>query len=196
MQDDSIAIRLKFLIQKLGITNSMFADKCGIPRANLSQLLTGRNKKISDVVIRQIHEAYPSLSVTWLLFNEGNMWNGSPTESIAYTSTDSNSSFADYGDKENECTTDSADMSQNSYKNPYENRVDTYACRDAEIYSKENGVNSNDGTIHHSIEENVSNCRKTAKIINEIENFKNKRRKIVQITVYYDDSTFESFFPR
>lgn len=80
MSEDNIAIRLKFLIQKLGITNSVFADNCGISRATLSQLLTGRNKKISDVIIGQIHTAYPALSIMWLLFNEGSMWLGEPVE--------------------------------------------------------------------------------------------------------------------
>ncbi len=71
-----IASRLKEYIDSMGIQTSQFADACGIPRPSLSQLLNGRNKKVSDKVIRQIHEAFPSLSVLWLLLGEGPMLNG------------------------------------------------------------------------------------------------------------------------
>ena len=60
---DNIAGRLKFFIENRGLTNSQFADSCEIPRPTLSQILSGRNKKISDILIGQIHRAYPELSV-------------------------------------------------------------------------------------------------------------------------------------
>lgn len=66
-----IVNRLKFFMEKHGIGSTQFADACGIPRPTLSQILSGRNKKISDEVISKIHNAYPSLSVLWLLFGEG-----------------------------------------------------------------------------------------------------------------------------
>lgn len=78
MQEDNVAIRLKHFMEKIGISNSQFADQCGIPRPSLSQLLNGRNKKISDVLVGQIHERYPELSVLWLLFGEGSMLNPTP----------------------------------------------------------------------------------------------------------------------
>ncbi|MCM1310520.1 MAG: helix-turn-helix domain-containing protein [Bacteroides sp.] len=59
-----------------GIGSTQFADSCGIPRPTLSQILSGRNKKISDAVIAKIHNAYPQLSVLWLLFGEGQMETG------------------------------------------------------------------------------------------------------------------------
>lgn len=55
------------------ISSTQFADACRIPRPTLSQILSGRNKKISDEVIGKIHEAYPALSIMWLLFGEGSM---------------------------------------------------------------------------------------------------------------------------
>lgn len=65
--------RLKTFMSSESITSTQFADACKIPRPTLSQILSGRNKKISDEVIGKIHEAYPSLSVMWLLFGEGTM---------------------------------------------------------------------------------------------------------------------------
>jgi len=61
-------------LEQAGISNSQFADTCEIPRPTLSQLLNGRNKKVSDEVIGKIHRAYPSLNVMWLMFGDGEMF--------------------------------------------------------------------------------------------------------------------------
>ncbi len=68
-----IVTRLKKFLDNTGISNSQFADTCVIPRPTLSQLLNGRNKKVSDEVIAKIHRAYPSLNIMWLLFGDGEM---------------------------------------------------------------------------------------------------------------------------
>ncbi len=60
-------------LEQAGISNSQFADTCDIPRPTLSQLLNGRNKKVSDEVIGKIHRAYPTLNVMWLMFGDGEM---------------------------------------------------------------------------------------------------------------------------
>ncbi len=67
--------RLKTFISYLNIPVTQFADMCKIPRPTLSQLLNGRNKKVSDELIRKLHAEYPALNVTWLLFGEGDMLN-------------------------------------------------------------------------------------------------------------------------
>jgi transcriptional regulator with XRE-family HTH domain len=68
-----IVTRLKMFLEQAGISNSQFADTCDIPRPTLSQLLNGRNKKVSDEVIAKIHRAYPTLNIMWLLFGDGEM---------------------------------------------------------------------------------------------------------------------------
>lgn len=68
-----IVSRLKDFINFLNIPVTQFADNCKIPRPSLSQLLNGRNKKVSDEFIGKIHDAYPQLSVMWLMFGEGTM---------------------------------------------------------------------------------------------------------------------------
>jgi len=65
--------RLKFFMEHENIAISQFADTCKIPRPTMSQILNGRNKKISDELISKIHIAYPNLSVLWLMFGEGEM---------------------------------------------------------------------------------------------------------------------------
>ena len=68
--------RLKLYIESRGMITTQFADAIGMPRSSFSQLLTGRNKSISDVTIGKIHAAFPDLSISWLLFGEGTMRTG------------------------------------------------------------------------------------------------------------------------
>lgn len=69
-----IVSRIKLFLSQNGIANSQFADTCEIPRPTLSQLLNGRNKKVSDEVLTKIHNAYPALNMMWLMFGDGNMF--------------------------------------------------------------------------------------------------------------------------
>ena len=73
-----IVSRIKFFLESRKIANSQFADRCDIPRPTVSQLLNGRNKKVSDEVISKIHTAYPELSIMWLMFGEEPMIIGEP----------------------------------------------------------------------------------------------------------------------
>lgn len=90
-----IVSRLKLFLQQNGIANSQFADTCDIPRPTLSQLLNGRNKKVSDELITKIHRAYPALNIMWLMFGDGDMFVlGHSQSSPADGATDTESAFA------------------------------------------------------------------------------------------------------
>lgn len=73
LQFMDLVSRLKQYLATRGISITQFADECEIPRPSASQLLAGRNKKVSDEIIGKIHYTYPELSVTWLMFGEGDM---------------------------------------------------------------------------------------------------------------------------
>ena len=68
-----IVSRLQTYIKYTNLSSSQFADHANIPRPTLSQIIGGRNKKISHELIEKLHLAYPALSVTWLLFGDGPM---------------------------------------------------------------------------------------------------------------------------
>ena len=69
----SIVSRINQYLKLKGITSSEFADSCEIPRPSVSQMLNGRNKKISSDVVSRIHNTYPDLNISWLMFGEGDM---------------------------------------------------------------------------------------------------------------------------
>ena len=99
-----IVSRLKKFLEHAGISNSQFADTRLIPRSTLSQLLNGRNKKVSDEVIAKIHRAYPTLNIMWLLFGDGEMIMGGDdadqaTDNLSATSKPSESHVDEMGQR-------------------------------------------------------------------------------------------------
>ena len=90
-----IVSRIKTFLSVNGIANSIFVDKCDIPRPTLSQLLNGRNKKVSNEVLDKIHIAYPEMSMMWLMFGEGEMFTeiGKNITNISNSIFDENNEF-------------------------------------------------------------------------------------------------------
>ena len=68
-----VAERMKSFIEYKGISVTQFADATKIQRSSMSQILGGRNQKISINTIGKIHSAYPDLSIYWLLYGTGPM---------------------------------------------------------------------------------------------------------------------------
>ena len=66
-----VAERMKSFIEYKGISVTQFADATKIQRSSMSQILGGRNQKISINTIGKIHSAYPDLSIYWLLYGTG-----------------------------------------------------------------------------------------------------------------------------
>lgn len=188
MSEESVATRLKVFISHLGISYSGFADNCGIPRPTLSQLVTGRNKKVSDSLLTQIHKVYPELSMVWLLFGEGPMLlseSGNPTSSNC---SDLHSDMA-----LSESSASGGVLNENFASENLENLSSRAALSE---FSKENGLNSPCGKGQYAEVKDVRLSVRIGELEAQIEKMRKNPRKVAQITVYYDDSTFETFVPK
>lgn len=168
-----IVTRLKDYIGFENVTLAQFADSCGIPRPTLSQLLNGRNKKVSDELISKIHDAYPRLSVMWLMFGEGNMLvNGN-----IKISEPQNSLFSD------EMDILSADIENvTAQDNDIENAGVIASEKKSAIYFDTQSA-TNDTASPETSEESAITLNT------------NQTKKIINIIVYYSDNSFESFIP-
>lgn len=164
--DQNIATRLKLFLEHVDLTSSQFADKCGIARPTLSQILTGRNKKISDVLIGQIHYAFPNMSILWLLFGEGEMMV-----------------------HDREAVPDGSDNGSDITISAHEDAA-------GHVDGMEIAVNSAQDTVNSHANQHVGSVAPTAVPRVEIMTPPPVVRKISHITVYYDDSTFETFYPK
>ncbi len=209
MDNDNVAIRLKGFIDSEGLSHSQFADKCGIPKPSLSQLLSGRNKKVSDVIIGQIHRAFPDLSVLWLLFGEGGM----RTVASRLSETDSVSESEDpacsarfrsdpHGDPGVDGSLSDADIAdcggflKNDVENGFSGFKDsgiTGDCQDVRNYSNVRALNPPSKALQIAEKQLLDAENKIAELQMQIDRMRQNPRKVTHITVYYDDSTFETF---
>lgn len=72
-EENPIIQRLKEFIVYTGLSSTQFADKAGIPRPTLSQMVHGRNKSVNNQVLSRLDENFPELNIMWLLFGRGAM---------------------------------------------------------------------------------------------------------------------------
>lgn len=211
MEEENVVIRLKGFIDSEGLTHSQFADRCEIPRPSLSQLLSGRNKKISDVLIRQIHRAFPRLSVSWLLFGEGPMLQGMAMTARdqgdtngSVTTGDSLFDFSEGGISGSDSGNgDSFGINAGQNPDPRLGKVENgsdklknaYGCTEEFEYSNVNALNNPSKALQIAEQQLVEAENKIAELQTQIDKMRANPRKVTQITVYYDDSTFETFYP-
>lgn len=174
--------RLKAFIEKKGLSYSQFADMCGIPRPSLSQFVTGRNKKISDIMVGQIHNMFPELSIVWLLFGEGEMENTSKTSGESEQYAPAGSLFDD-------------NLFSVEEKSPSDEKKIVFSGNRAvggEISQGNRLKNGSEGSQITDI--SVDKLRNKIKDLQgQIEKMNKNPRKVKRIIVYYDDSTFEEF---
>ncbi|MDE7160333.1 MAG: helix-turn-helix domain-containing protein [Muribaculaceae bacterium] len=185
--EDNFANRLKVFIETEGLTNSQFADLCEIPRPSLSQIISGRNKKISDILIGAIHQTFPKLNILWLMFGEGEMYapgtssNGADDSGFA-NSDGSSLPTSGYGDRNN------AEMRNENTANPSDGPFPPSEA-------KENGLTAPRNTPPSRMNTGIEADFKIMNLQRQIDEMRQNPRRVTQITIYYDDSTFETFIP-
>ena len=170
--EDNFANRLKLFMESINVQSSQFADMCDIPRPSFSQLLSGRNQKVSDVLIRKIHSAYPDLSVMWLMFGECPML-----------------SMQDMGSNKLSATNEKPEQEKTKSSETLNNDKNNSG------YPTLNGLNEPLNTPKSNIYQQLEDNKKILELQLQIEKLQKNPRRVAQITVYYDDSTFETFVP-
>lgn len=173
--EENFATRLKLFMDSIGIASSQFADSCEIPRPSFSQLLSGRNQKVSDVLIKKIHSVYPQLSIMWLMFGEGDMLEKKNQDSSEDNSKDENAA---------ENQKNPRDISERPTNEPTKTG-----------YSNLKGLTFIEEQAQNSIFQHLEDNKKILELQMQIESLQKNLRRVAQITVYYDDSTFETFVP-
>lgn len=172
-----IVSRLKLFLQQNGIANSQFADTCEIPRPTLSQLLNGRNKKVSDEIISKIHRAYPSLNIMWLMFGDGDMFVGGRQSGLSEFDNMTSGSFMTGGS-----VTRQADLSKSR--------------QSINFNDDDSGVNDvTQNASMGTLTDTLRNIAMTVGKKNTNASTQNGARKVTNILVFYSDNSFENFTP-
>lgn len=165
--------RLQQFLNAENISQSSFADTIHVTRANISHILTGRNKPSYDF-ITNIMKYYPDLSLEWLIQGVGKMYKSA-------TSTSSSVSH----------TTPIAPSNTNSLFGPndVENLVNTSETQNIIDVSNEN-FETDDFISNTNV--NSSNKEDDNCIIDQSP-LSSTKRNVVKIIIFYDDNSFQEF---
>lgn len=68
--------RILQLMKEKGMSQKQFAGELCIGEATLSSIFTGRTRPTINIT-NSIHECFPEVSIPWLMFGEGEMYNTS-----------------------------------------------------------------------------------------------------------------------
>lgn len=172
-----IVTRLKMFLEQTGISNSQFADTCEIPRPTLSQLLNGRNKKVSDEVIGKIHRAYPSLNVMWLMFGDGEMLMSASDGTLSKSDADADKSADSHVDDLGQRAISFDDDEPMGYRS---------SAKSSQRLSAATSMNETIQTIMRNSTVGRMAPRGSASP---------DARRVVNIVVFYNDGRFEQFGP-
>ena len=159
--------RIRQVMDFLGLSQQDFAQKLGISPASLSNIFNGRSKPTNNHV-QAIHRAFPKINTNWLMFGEGVMLDedGSNSQNPGIPNSSGSPNF----DSQTNLTGEGSGGSNKEMVG-----MDLFSAL----------PNTPTGT-------QKMERQPAAKVITET---KIIRPKILEIRVFYDDQTFESFVP-
>jgi plasmid maintenance system antidote protein VapI len=173
-----IVTRLKQFIDYTKLPSSQFADMAQIPRPTLSQIMNGRNKKISNELISKLHETFPQLNVMWLMFGDGDMVTGENIE---------------ISEPQNE---------QNLFSQTAQQPIsqqDAQFCTailNDTIFAHSTQNSSNESfEVQHAPVQQPAPVTQTPQPATPIQFVADKTKKVASIMVFYTDQSFERFEP-
>lgn len=188
------------ILAKENLTASAFAEKTGIQRSAVSHLLSKRNKVSLDVVMR-IHAAFPHINSIWLLDGTGEYYadanarpsvpqepHASPAESDLFEGRESVSPSGQPPMKKEDVTLPPDEPKLIFQEAPIGSSTDTVPSRGKNVPSSEKNHPSSKKIIPSS---EAGHPSMALRQVSE----ENTQRKILNITVFYNDGTYETFQP-
>jgi len=188
--------RIKQIIEREEMTQSQFADFIGVNRPTLSHILAGRNNPSMEVVMK-IHQSFPKINILWLIDGKGSYEGDAVAEYPAGSLRE---------DREADAPDATVDERQSTFLSPYPNN------------KEENGEEAKDTTDTHFYQgelfaENAVFSSKSAggekkrkeKVLQPpkmsdyqtgyqpLNSVQKMQRKVVEIKIFYDDGTYETF---
>ena len=173
--------RIKEIIEREGMGQSQFADFIGVNRPTLSHILAGRNNPSMEVVMK-IHQKFPQINILWLLDGIGSY---------------EGDAVADYpkGALHEDQTADTDDMPLYA---PTEQTQPQSRFYQGELFA-ENAVFATEstGATKNRKEMPLQTPPKAPYLSDSQIEYARKslQRKIVEIKIFFDDGTYETFKP-
>ena len=192
--------RIKQIIENEGMSQSQFADYIEVNRPTLSHILAGRNNPSMDVVMK-IHQKFPQINILWLLDGIGSYGGDAVADYPSGTLIEDN-----YADNEEESSS-IVGNGAGSLSPSYGDRQTDSRFYQGELFGDKpifSPSKSHENPVFLS--ESTSGARKRKEMplhnlqnapfmtdIQEVTERKKLQRKIVEIKIFYDDGTYETF---
>jgi transcriptional regulator with XRE-family HTH domain len=74
--------RIGLLLKVKDVTASKFAEMIGVQPSNISHILSGRNKPSLDFITK-VCDTFPDISIDWLMFGRGSMFQHQPEQMVS-----------------------------------------------------------------------------------------------------------------
>ncbi len=187
-----IVVRLKEFMKHVGLPSTQFADCAKIARPTISQLLNGRNRKVSNELISKLHDAFPELNILWLMFGDGEMINNTVVNTSNYNAANSTAANSTQSLLTSSC--DKLVSDEDSYNPVISDQSKSISIHrnDNQVFPSERESESN----NELYEPHVQSTNPPAPSI-QISGTANTEtaKRIKSIMVFYNDSSFEIFTP-
>ena len=183
--------RIKEIIEREGMGQSQFADFIGVNRPTLSHILAGRNNPSMEVMMK-IHQKFPKINILWLFDGigsyEGDAVADYPSGTLTEDQVVDAESMAPYERTEQLQPSPSATASSQLQSRFYQGEL---FAENAVFASESTGATKNRKEIPLQTPQKAPYLSDT-----QLEYAKKSlQRKIVEIKIFYDDGTYETFKP-
>jgi len=162
--------RIRQIMESQHMTQQVFADYIGTTPATLSGIFNDRTRPTINIV-ESIRKKFPDISLDWLMFGQGEMFKVQPVAEPDL--------FGEPLSPDESQIHDQA--SQTGHATPTPSHP---SRRDQSPTGTSGGMN---------LESVKTTLRET--LHEELKNLDKQRRHVLEIRVYYDDGSYESFAP-
>ena len=163
--------RIRQIMESQHMTQQVFANAIGTTPATLSGIFNDRTRPTINI-IESIKKKFPDISLEWLMFGQGDMYQQLPTPQSDLSDGEDGAPFTPQMGSDQVL-----DFDQISSPNPQTPTFKPQMTHPAATYN--NSVRNTRSEI----------VREEVKIVDK------PMRHVTEIRVYYDDQTWESFVP-
>jgi len=166
--------RIRKIMESQHMTQQVFAQTIGLSPATLSSIYNGRTNPTLNIV-DAIKKKIPNISTDWLMFGQGEMYiSAVQPDSTSNASASSETSTPEHLGQVQRMAFEFEpypDSPQNGFRSP----------------QSDNPPSLNLGGVRNTLSE---------KLRTEVKQVDKPQRRVIEIRVFYDDQTWETFVPQ
>lgn len=163
--------RILQIMKKEGMTQQEFASALEISPASLSSIFNGRTNPTNNHV-QAVHRCFPKISISWLMFGEGDMYEEGQPEAQAASSSSSLSDGVLFDMDEMKSPSLQNTGRDMEHKDSQDTRFSSYI---------------DERTAQETMRQSMPFVRETIKYIDK------PQRKVTEVRIFFDDGTYETF---